>query len=632
MSAPSDTTAGGGNQQGENNTADQEKLRDLMDKFAGLAADAEQEVQDGDGDGEEEGEQVQDKDELVDSHAATASSSSKKKKKKKSKTASAALAKLKDLTSSSTSNNLPPDLVNQIQSQLTVDDQPPMNEAEIRKALKAVDLMKILQGQQALGNASNTKDLGEHRFWRTQPVIQTVETSTSTSSSITAVPASQEEEGPIDPPRLPSSVRTEPLPLPNGYEWSTLSPVSPAHLGEIQALLEENYVEDPDASFRLGYTTEFMRWALGPPGWEGEWCVGVRVKAKEGKEGRLVAFISGIPMDVKVRNSTFRAAEINFLCAHKKLRNKRLAPVLIKEITRRVNLKGIWQAVYTAGVVIPTPISTCRYYHRNLNPAKLVDIGFTPLSRSETISKLVRRYALPAETALHGFREMEERDVAAVWRLLGGFMKRYEMSQVFGTEEEVRHWFFGARGVGEVKGGRREGQVVWSYVVEDPTTHAITDFISFYSLPSLIMKHPTHKSLETAYAFYYATDVIGFPKEEAGNGSGRDTEADKEVLARRLNALMRDCLIVAKKAGFDVFNALSLMDNNLFLQEQMFGPGDGYLVRLPPIHVGDFAYTNPLSSSPARTTFVTDRTCAPIEGAGSGWKTKDTSKIGVVML
>jgi len=35
--------------------------------------------------------------------------------------------------------------------------------------------------------------------------------------------------------------------------------------------------------------------------------------------------------------------EINFLCVHKKLRSKRLAPVLIKEITRRVNLKGIWQ-------------------------------------------------------------------------------------------------------------------------------------------------------------------------------------------------------------------------------------------------------------------------------------------------
>ena len=52
--------------------------------------------------------------------------------------------------------------------------------------------------------------------------------------------------------------------------------------------------------------------------------------------------------------------EINFLCVHKKLRSKRVAPVLIKEITRRVNLEGIFQAVYTAGVVLPKPIAVCR--------------------------------------------------------------------------------------------------------------------------------------------------------------------------------------------------------------------------------------------------------------------------------
>ena len=52
--------------------------------------------------------------------------------------------------------------------------------------------------------------------------------------------------------------------------------------------------------------------------------------------------------------------EINFLCVHKKLRSKRMAPVLIKEITRRVNMEGIFQAVYTAGVVLPKPVGTCR--------------------------------------------------------------------------------------------------------------------------------------------------------------------------------------------------------------------------------------------------------------------------------
>ena len=34
--------------------------------------------------------------------------------------------------------------------------------------------------------------------------------------------------------------------------------------------------------------------------------------------------------------------EINFLCVNKKLRSKRLTPVLIKEITRRVHIKDMW--------------------------------------------------------------------------------------------------------------------------------------------------------------------------------------------------------------------------------------------------------------------------------------------------
>jgi glycylpeptide N-tetradecanoyltransferase len=36
-------------------------------------------------------------------------------------------------------------------------------------------------------------------------------------------------------------------------------------------------------------------------------------------------------------------------------------------------------------------------------------------------------------------------------------------------------------------------------------------------------------------------------------------------------------LIIANKLGFDVFNALSSLDNALFLDELKFGAGDGHL-------------------------------------------------------
>lgn len=257
---------------------DPANLRDLLDKFADLQAEADAEAE------------AEANDAAAASDVEPGPGPSKKKKKKSKNKASKAIQKLKDISS----GNVPAELVTQVQQQIVNDTPlgaapPSINEAEIKRALQAVDLIKLLEGKSALGNAQNTKDLGEHKFWKTQPVIQTVSTASSTS---------EPTEGPIDPPRTVDSVRTDPLALPSGYEWSTIDITSPTQLRETQQLLSENYVEDPDASFRLGYTDEFLRWALGPPGYEEEWHVGVRVKGS----GKLVAFISGIPMTVGVRD------------------------------------------------------------------------------------------------------------------------------------------------------------------------------------------------------------------------------------------------------------------------------------------------------------------------------------------
>ncbi len=74
----------------------------------------------------------------------------------------------------------------------------------------------------------------------------------------------------------------------------------------------------------------------------------------------LMIHIPAFPDTLSV-SSIINASEVNFLCVHKKLRSKRLAPVLIKEVTRQCNLRGVFQALYTAGVLIPTPVSSCRY-------------------------------------------------------------------------------------------------------------------------------------------------------------------------------------------------------------------------------------------------------------------------------
>jgi glycylpeptide N-tetradecanoyltransferase len=235
---------------------------------------------------------------------------------------------------------------------------------------------------------------------------------------------------------------------------------------EVYELLSGHYVEDNDASFRFAYTAGFFKWypdllaltnsrALLTPDYKKELHVGLR--ATHNKNRKLCGFISGIPITLRIRNNTIKTVEINFLCIHKKLRSKRLAPVLIKEVTRRCHLEGIWEAVYTAGVVPSKPISTCRYYHRPLDWLKLYETGFSPLPPRSTKERMVLRNKLPENTSIPGIRLMEEKDVASVTKLLDTYLAKFDLAPVY-TEEEVRHWLLH-------KGDEEGERVIWTYVV-----------------------------------------------------------------------------------------------------------------------------------------------------------------------
>ncbi|XP_059515701.1 glycylpeptide N-tetradecanoyltransferase 2 isoform X5 [Myotis daubentonii] len=341
--------------------------------------------------------------------------------------------------------------------------QPSKNPAipvqKLQDIQRAMELLSACQGPtRNIGEAAKHK----YQFWDTQPVPKLNEVITS--------------HGAIEADK--DNVRQEPYSLPQGFMWDTLDLGNAEVLKELYTLLNENYVEDDDNMFRFDYSPEFLLWALRPPGWLLQWHCGVRVSSNK----KLVGFISAIPANIRIYDSVKKMVEINFLCVHKKLRSKRVAPVLIREITRRVNLEGIFQAVYTAGVVLPKPVATCRYWHRSLNPRKLVEVKFSHLSRNMTLQRTMKLYRLP-----------------------------------------------------------------------DNSSGKLTDFLSFYTLPSTVMHHPAHKSLKAAYSFY-------------------NIHTETPLLD-----LMNDALIIAKLKGFDVFNALDLMENKTFLEKLKFGIGDGNL-------------------------------------------------------
>lgn len=362
---------------------------------------------------------------------------------------------------------------------------------------------------------------------------------------------------PILPDKEQSELRQDPYNLPKGFEWCNIDITDSDQRTEVYDLLYQNYVEDDDCKFRFDYSPDFLTWALTPPGYTQSFHLGVRLT----KSNRLMAFITAVPAKVRVYDVTKDMVEVNFLCVHKKLRSKRLAPVLIKEITRVVNFTGVFQAVYTAGVVLPGHVGSCRYYHRTLDAKKLVDIGFTRLHPRMTMARMQKNYKLPVTTSLTTLRPMTPRDVPGAHKLVTKYLEKFKLSVVF-SEEEFAHWLLPRKGVVSsfvnVRTKKQAGAVEGEEVVvgeeeEEEEEEEITDFCSYYHLHSSVLGDPVHTTLYAAYSFYNVATSVD------------------------LTELMRDCLILAKNEGHDVFNALNLMENERFLNDLKFGMGDGNL-------------------------------------------------------
>ncbi|TMS11445.1 Glycylpeptide N-tetradecanoyltransferase 2 [Larimichthys crocea] len=177
---------------------------------------------------------------------------------------------------------------------------------------KLQDIQRAMELLSCQGPAKSIDEAAKHKyqFWDTQPVPKLNEVVTS--------------HGPIEADK--ENVRQEPYSLPQGFMWDTLDLSNADVLKELYTLLNENYVEDDDNMFRFDYSPNFLKWALRPPGWLPQWHCGVRVSSNK----KLVGFISAIPADIRIYETLKRMVEINFLCVHKKLRSKRVAPVLIQ--------------------------------------------------------------------------------------------------------------------------------------------------------------------------------------------------------------------------------------------------------------------------------------------------------------
>ncbi|XP_051523434.1 glycylpeptide N-tetradecanoyltransferase 1b isoform X3 [Myxocyprinus asiaticus] len=176
------------------------------------------------------------------------------------------------------------------------------------------------------------------------------------------------------------------------------------------------------------------------------------------------------------------------------------------------------------------------YWHRSLNPRKLIELNFSSLTRNMTLQRALKLNKLPQTTKTVGLRPMTVEDVPMVHCLLREHLQTFHLSPVL-TQEDVQHWLLPQDGV------------IDTYVVESMDS-TVTDMVSFYTLSSTVLNHPVHKSLKAACVLYCIS------------------------MATPLLQLMEDILIICKAMGFDVFTTLDVMDTKAFLEPLKFRMGD----------------------------------------------------------
>ena len=238
------------------------------------------------------------------------------------------------------------------------------------------------------------------------------------------------EVGPIEP--LPEQVRQEPYSLPQGFHWVTLS------CSNVEEIIKYLNIHCHYAISTVGINFMIMH-----PNTKDGWQFGIRAT-----NGKLVGVVLAYPVCISIGG-------VSLVCIqpciryHPKYHNKGMYYVLIKELTRRVNLYDINHLVLS------------EYCNNILKPMITTHIWSYSFDHPTSSQ-------LPSCPRTPGWRRMTSEDVPSVLALINKWSSQLEIRQVFNSEDEFAYFLCPSV----------LNYVVFTYIVENETNN-ITDLISF---------------------------------------------------------------------------------------------------------------------------------------------------------
>ena len=204
------------------------------------------------------------------------------------------------------------------------------------------------------------------------------------------------------------------IPLPKGFTWTTIPLNQPINTSEpnsesvilasannttstesvvsadiqdrLYKFLKNHYVAN--STLRMEYSADYLSWLLSWNSnvtlynnedslYKGPLLFSLAIVSEKKPHGSIYGYISGLPINCIIDGERKLVLLVNLLCVHSKLREKRMAGVLISELKRKVSIHGIDCSMNTSGAYYER-FNRCsvKYCHRALNAPKLIDLGY----------------------------------------------------------------------------------------------------------------------------------------------------------------------------------------------------------------------------------------------------------------
>jgi glycylpeptide N-tetradecanoyltransferase len=349
-----------------------------------------------------------------------------------------------------------------------------------------------------------------YKYWNTQPMVQLNEEPTTSTKIVNLVQSSVETNSPEPYKFVTYNVETD--------------------IKKIVAFLQNNYAPKKDPKFRLKYSEDYVRWTLEYPDTV---CIGLEA------DGKMGGFVSARTQKMQVYGNQMDMAEINFLCVHSKLRKKRVAETLIKEIRRIMNNKGLEQGIFFTDRYLPSPTVSLKYFHRPINYAKLLKHEYVFKEESETLEHMVKYYKVVPNSDKE-LVLMKEQHYQQAFECYNQYVDKYFLHDILTLQQFICKY--------------KPSKVVKTYVlVKDDV---VVDFVSFTILETVITG-----STETIRG---STETI--------RGSTLSMYTCNETTSYHL---LKNAIMFSQNHSCDIFNVTDALENDGLMKELKFIDGTG---------------------------------------------------------